>query len=243
VFIPPEPPCYQCGASNEQLLAARKRYSCDDFKRTVLDEGKMPTVQITSSIISAIQVQEAIKFLCGQRVKSGKKIYFQGTINDFDVLGLPTNDNCTGHATYPEIIPLSLTNSVKLKDFLEYVTPDQYSGAEASLDFRSDRTFVVSVSCRGCGSKIEMYKPTFRIFDTEIICGDCKQKGIQANSDQMAEKKTEFCFNLLKTDEKILDMSLYDLGIPSCHVVAVYDKHHNYKYYELSEDKPIFQTC
>ncbi|OAD19416.1 UBA/THIF-type NAD/FAD-binding protein [Candidatus Thiomargarita nelsonii] len=244
VFIPPEPPCYQCGASNEQLIAARKRYSCDDFKRSVLDEGKMPTVQITSSIISAIQVQEAIKFLCGQRVESGKKIYFQGRINDFAVLGLPKNENCDVHGTsYPEIIPLPLSSSVKLKDFLEYVTQDQYSGADASLDFRSDRTFVVSVSCNSCGSKIEMYKPTFRIFDTEIICGECKQKGIQANSELMAEKQIEVCFNLLKTDEKILDMSLSELGIPNRHVVAVYDKHNNYKYYELSEDTSIFQTC
>jgi molybdopterin/thiamine biosynthesis adenylyltransferase len=56
VFIPPEPPCYQCAATKEQIAAARRRYSCDDFKRALLDEGKMPTVQITSSFVSAIQV-------------------------------------------------------------------------------------------------------------------------------------------------------------------------------------------
>jgi adenylyltransferase/sulfurtransferase len=44
VYIPPEAPCYQCGATKEQLAAARRRYSCDDFKRTVLEESKMPTV-------------------------------------------------------------------------------------------------------------------------------------------------------------------------------------------------------
>ena len=50
VFTPPQVPCYQCGATEQQLKAARKRYSCDDFKRTVISEGKMPTVQITSSL-------------------------------------------------------------------------------------------------------------------------------------------------------------------------------------------------
>ena len=46
VFMPPKLPCYQCNATEAQIKAARKRYSCDDFKRTVIDEGKMPTVQI-----------------------------------------------------------------------------------------------------------------------------------------------------------------------------------------------------
>jgi adenylyltransferase/sulfurtransferase len=245
VFVPPEPPCYQCGATNEQLIAARKRYSCDDFKRAVLDEGKMPTVQITSSIISAIQVQEAIKFLCGQPVSHGKKIYFQGKINDFDVLGLPVKNDCMGHVTYPDIIPLPLTHSVTLKDFLKYVTQDQYSGTDATLDFRSDRTFVVSVSCKNCGVNIEMYKPAFRIFDTETVCHNCKSKGVQGVQDkeQTTTKQIEVDFSLFTTSSKMLEMSLAELGIPNHHVVAVFDKHNNYKYYELSEDQPIFQTC
>jgi adenylyltransferase/sulfurtransferase len=244
VFIPPEPPCYQCGATNEQLSAARRRYSCDDFKRTVLDEGKMPTVQITSSIISAIQVQEAIKFLCGQPVSHGKKIYFQGKINDFDVLGLPVKNDCMGHVTYPNIIPLPLTHSVTLKAFLEYVTQDQYSGAKATLDFRSDRTFVVSVSCKKCGTNIEMYKPAFRIFDTETICHNCKSKDIQNNEQtQIATKQTVVDFNLFNTSQKIFEMSLSDLGVPNHHIIAVYDDNKNYKYYELLEEQPIFQTC
>jgi len=242
VFLPPEPPCYQCGATNEQLVAARRRYSCDDFKRAVLDEGKMPTVQITSSIISAIQVQEAIKFLCGQPVSRGKKIYFQGKINDFDVLGLPVKNDCMGHATYPNIIPLPLTHLVTLKDFLKYVTQAQYSGTGATLDFRSDRTFVVSVSCKKCGAKIEMYKPAFRIFDTETVCHNCKPKGIP-DKNQTTTKQIEVDFSLSTTSSKILEMSLANLGIPSHHVVAVLDRNKNHKYYELSENQPIFQTC
>ena len=106
LFVPPEPPCYQCMASKEQLLAARKRYSCDDFKRTMISEGKMPTVQVTSSLVSALQVQEAVKFLCNQKVESGKKLYFQGKINDFDIMNILPNNDCTGHNSYPNVIPL-----------------------------------------------------------------------------------------------------------------------------------------
>jgi len=245
VYIPPEAPCYQCGATKKQLAAARIRYSCDDFKRSVLEESKMPTVQVTSSIVSAIQAQEAVKFLCGQKVESGRKIYFQGTINDFDILNLNKNENCYGHATYPEIIPLTLSNSMSLREFLEFVSKDELSGLGATLDFRSDRTFVKSVSCKSCGIEIKLNKPSFRIFDTETICQNCTTKGGDesevSTSERVSAKSTVSEFNLTQTTEDLLNMSLWQLGVPHRHVVAVYDSEHKYKYYELSLDNPFTQ--
>lgn len=245
VFIPPELPCYQCGASEAQLKAARKRYSCDNFKRTVIDEGKMPTVQITSSIISAIQVQEAVKLLCGQNVQNGKKIYFQGRVNDFDILTLTKNNNCTGHSTYPDVISLPVTNSITLKQFLEFVSRQEFSGEGATLDLRGDRTFVQSVSCKSCGTKIRLNKPNFRIFDTETICKDCTGKGSglydENQSESLSTKLTIPEFSLRQSPEDLLNMSLWDLGIPHRHVVAVYDKVAKYKYYELALDNPFIQ--
>jgi molybdopterin-synthase adenylyltransferase len=243
VFIPPEAPCYECGASKQQLEAARKRYSCDDFKRTLLDEGKMPTVQVTSSIISAIQVQEAVKLLCGQKVESGKKIYFQGRVNDFDVLTLIKNDNCDGHTTYPEVISLQLKNSISLKEFLTFVSVAELSGSGATLDFRADLTFVKSISCKSCGKNIELNKPRFRIFDMETICADCSKQGVaihnKALNEQVASKTTISEFSLEQTSEDLLYMSMWELGVPYCHVVSVRDKHDRYKYYELSLDNPF----
>lgn len=245
-YIPPEAPCYQCGATKEQLAAARIRYSCDDFKRTVLEEGKMPTVQVTSSIVSAIQVQEAVKFLCGQKVESGRKIYFQGRVNDFDILTLNKNDNCYGHVTYPEIISLPLSNSMPLREFLEFVSKDELSGAGSTLDFRSDRTFIQSVSCKSCGMEIELNKPSFRIFDTETICKNCiSKRGNESDatrSEQVSAKCTMSEFSLTQTAEDLLNMSLWQLGVPHRHVVAVYDPERNYKYYELSLDNPFIQV-
>lgn len=246
VFVPPEAPCYECGATKEQRMAARIRYSCDDFKRTVFEEGKMPTVQVTSSIVSAIQVQEAVKFLCGQKVESGKKIYFQGRVNDFDILTLNKNDNCLGHATYPEIISLPLSNSISLRYFLDFVSKEELSGTGATLDFRSDRTFVQSVSCKLCGGNIELNKPSFRIFDTETICQKCIGKGGDetnaTRNEQVSAKLTVSEFNLTQTAEYLLNMSLWQLGVPHRHVVAVYDSDRHYKYYELSLDNPFTQV-
>ena len=243
VFIPPDPPCYQCGASKKQLQAARERLSCENFKKTLFEEGKMPTVQITSSLVSAIQVQEAIKLLCDQKVEKSKKIYFQGKINDFDVITLQKNDNCVGHVSYPDIISLALTSSITLKDFLEFVSQDSLSGTGATLDFHGDRTFILSVDCTSCGTKIVLNRPPFRIFKSETVCEKCKGGTVNAvtNSKQITTKQTVEEFSLAQTNDKLLNMSLKELGIPSRHVLAVYDLNQNYKYYELSQDNPFIQ--
>jgi molybdopterin-synthase adenylyltransferase len=239
-FIPPEPPCYQCGASKEQLLASRKRYSCDDFKRTLVEEGKMPTVQVTSSLVSAIQVQEAVKFISGQQVESGKKIYFQGKVNDFDILTIPKNDSCVGHVTYPEIISLPLTTEITLRELLEFVSQEELSGENATLDYRGDRTFVVSVKCKSCNGVIDLNKPSFRIFEVESICSSCSKDTVY-DDEQISTKKTVAEFNLSQTSDTLLCMSLWQLGIPHRHIIAVYDSNQNYKYYELSHDNPFTQ--
>lgn len=244
VFIPPDPPCYQCGASKEQLEAARKRYSCDDFKRTSLEEGKMPTVQVTSSLVSAIQVQEALKLLCNQKVESGKKIYFQGKVNDFDILTLPKNDNCVGHVSYPKVTSLPLTSSITLREFLEFVSQENLSGAGATLDYRGDRVFVISVSCKLCGRTIKLNKPSFRTFDVETTCLNCKRGNVAdlSQSEQISAKETLAEFSLTKTSDELLAMSLWELGIPPRHILAVHNQDYVYAYYELSSDNPFIQV-
>lgn len=241
VFIPPKPPCYQCAATKQQVMASRKRYSCDDFKRKLLAENKMPTVQVTSAMISAIQTQEAIKLLHDQNPSVGSKIFFQGTTNDYDVLKITANEHCNGHTAYPEIISLPLGNSTRLADFLAYVSRDSHSGVGAVLDFRSDRSFVESVLCRSCGGFIKMNRPSFRIYDQETVCSDCNGDGKvpEGTQNSLSTKNTisEFC--LKKTSNEILDMRLTDLGVPLFHVVSVRDRNGNYSYYELTGDKTI----
>ncbi len=243
VFTPPNPPCYQCGASQAQILAARQRYSCDDFKKALLKEGKMPTVQIASAIVSAIQVQEAIKLICSQEAAVGKKIYFQGKNNDYDILDLPVNPQCFTHTlSYPDIISLPLTSTVTIREFLEYVAQENYSGSGATLDFSGDRNFVVSAVCRSCGKSLEFLRPSFRIYDTETVCQECQAKGVnieQVDPEIETEKIILGQFSLSETDERILNMSLHDIGVPCVHVVAVKDQEEQYTYYELSGDKAL----
>ncbi len=242
VYQPPKLPCYECSASSEQRIASRRRYSCDDFKRALLQEDKIPTVQVASAIASAIQVQEAMKLLCGQPTVPGRKIYYQGKIHDFDTIQLPSNPDCLAHVSYPEIIDLPIRTDLLLRDFLTLVSSPGYSGPGAALDFNAFRTFVVSTACRLCSGEIEFYRPAFRIFDTELVCERCKAQAGVAEI-QLAPGEVQRTvlpdFSLERTPERVLKMSLHDLGVPYWPVLAVRDTAGQYRYYECSADREV----
>lgn len=237
-FKPPHLPCYRCSLTDQQFLNENKRYSCDFFKKKAFDAGKIPTTQIAAAMVSALQVQEAIKFLCGQEVSIGKKIYFQGTYNGFDIVSKSINENCIAHSSYPDIVSIPLSNQNSLKEFLLYVSHKKYSGEGATLNL-GDRTFVHSIACKNCGNSISLMRPTFRIDESETVCNKCKetQSNNKQHLDTATTKKVQESFSFSDSTEEILNMSLYDLGIPYMQIVAVSDINNNYKYYKLNSDK------
>lgn len=240
VYFPGQPPCYQCSVGSEQLQAARKRYSCDDYKQEMAAADKMPTVQVASAIASALQVQEAVKLLCGQRVIAGTKIFFQGQTNELSLVSYRSKPDCMAHLTYPEIISTPLDHHASVREFIEFVSREEYSGAGATLDLRGDATFLVSAPCLQCGQAVELLKPVFRIYSHQVLCADCRQSQVQPSlppAQPTAEKVRVESFSLTDTDERLLSLELRDVGIPYLHVVAVQDCGGGYRYYELNGDR------
>ena len=236
----PEGSCYECLASDEQIAASRIRYSCDNFKKKLYQEGKVATVQVASSLVAAIQTQEAIKVLNKDYRSIGKKIYYEGKINDFDYLTIPENEDCEAHVQYPEIISTTFQSTIKLGTFLQQISRDHFNNLPVSLDLRGDREFVRSVSCSVCNTMIEMYKPSFRIYAEEVICDNCRkdnQKQMEKLQETPVTKDLVFEFSLENTEQRILEMRLDEIGIPLWHVIAVKNlTNGNYRYFELAGD-------
>jgi adenylyltransferase/sulfurtransferase len=236
VYQPPSPPCYQCTASRQQLMAARQRYSCDNFKKKYYSSGKVPTVQIASAFVAAVQAQEGVKLLCGQE-PTEKKIHYQGKNNDFFLMGQRPDSECpVCSLSYPEITKLELDQHVTLRSFLNKISQKEFSGAGATLDFRGDRTFVVSACCRSCERPIELMRPSFRIYDADVICNFCRGGGRQV--DQLSEeveteKELLYQFSLDQTDSEILNLTLGQIGVPSSHILTVRSKNGCEKHYEI----------
>ncbi len=239
VFLPGRPPCYECGSSREQFRESRLRYSCDGYRRSSGEQERIPTVQVAAALAAAIQVQEVVKLICGQPSTPGKKVYFHGAADEYQLLKHTANPSCRAHATYPEIVRTDMSSETRVGDFLEFVSRPEHSGAGAVLDFRGDRVFVVSAPCSHCGRQAELLRPKFIIFERELVCPGCRRKRAARGAGRTRVLGGEVAppvFSLEATGRNLLNLPLRRLGVPPLHVLAVYDRHDSYDYYELSGD-------
>jgi adenylyltransferase/sulfurtransferase len=233
VYEASKPPCYLCGATQKQLSKHRERYSCDDFKRMAYSQHRVATVQISSAIAAALQVQEAVKLLCRKPSASGHKIIFQGTTNDFDTIQIKERADCPAHLNYPSVKRMLLNRSCTLRNFLAEVSEWGIEGA--SIDIGGAFSFVESVRCRGCGVYMKLNAPVFRIFDSDLLCAACKSGHIQPIQ-EVTERISRTRFSLESTPAELLDLTLAEIGIPLYAVVTVQGADGETHFFELGGD-------
>lgn len=238
--------CYECNATPEQIEDARSRYdSCESVRKRFLQEEKMPTVQVTSALISALQVQEAVKILHNQQPAIGKRIAFNGLTNGYLVITLQSLDECLAHGTYENIqeLPLSAEKNT-LEELLLAVEESLGDGATLNLG----RRFILEIRCRYCGKILPLMRPAHRIFDDELICSDCSKytsenthhsERIEAFSSKAQDKtyvKSVSSFSRKDAPSKLLGMTLWELGIPPLHILSASNGQGQYKAFELTAD-------
>jgi len=96
VIVPPETACLQCGMNITHSKMMEKRFSCTG-KNVTYFEPNMPSDINTTSIIAAIQVQEALKLTHGMENYIKNVFYFDGNRNFSSVLQIPINPDCPNH--------------------------------------------------------------------------------------------------------------------------------------------------
>jgi molybdopterin-synthase adenylyltransferase len=232
--------CYECNVTPDQIEDARSRYdSCENVRKRFLQEERMPTVQITSAIISALQVQEAIKLLHKQLPAIGKRIAFNGLTNGYSVITLQPLEECLAHGRYEQIRELPLSaRTATLAELFDVIT--ETLGAQTEIDL--GRRFILEIRCRFCGKTLPLMRPAHRIFDDELICQDCHENGPRFDSEannrtvaEQAEHRLEAfasgqpddsyvkSFSRLTREQataEMLKLTLWELGMPPLHIFS-----------------------
>ena len=98
VVIPPETSCLECGMNSTHAKIMQKRFSCTG-KDIHYFEPKIAADINTTSIIAAMQVQEALKITHGRDNYIRNIFYFDGSRNFFSILDLPINPRCPNHTS------------------------------------------------------------------------------------------------------------------------------------------------
>src|SRR6266567_8675294 len=89
----PGGPCYECTLTSLDFQLLKERVGCAGL-RVERAGGRVPTTPITASVIGALQVQEALKWIHGIPGLAGNGLVFNGISNDFYTVAYQRGEDC-----------------------------------------------------------------------------------------------------------------------------------------------------
>lgn len=234
--------CFHCGESPDVIARVMSRKaSCGKTAIADLKVGKIPTIQVASAIVSGLQAQETVKYVCGKTVDWGKNYYFQGTKNAFEFSNMRHDEGCIHNEILlaDDVIELhQITNRSTMRKLLCALEalPGVCGHIMVDLSDEQGRDFIKSATCIYCGKEVAVGVPRFRFKDEMAVCAECKKSDIREESGEPITNTMRY-YSL--DDEEILDLTLGELGIPPLHVLHAYDEEDNEFLVELTGDLPL----
>lgn len=237
----PESSCLECGMESKAVARERMiRYSCDVFKKRAISEGHAATVLISTAIVSALQVQEAVKALHQLNgielevpIQYGKKYYYHGMNHLFEQMRVPVKRDCVAHFSFDEVIETQLSSNNTLREALDILKG--LLGYECVIDTYPDSAFVTKAKCIACHKDIIVNKPMAEIYSDELYCSDCGKSDMSGHTPEYVAVDV---FSREMADGYLLDYTLERIGVPPLHILTIREKGNdgNIKYIELTGD-------
>jgi adenylyltransferase/sulfurtransferase len=142
--------------------------SCNLLAREEETAGKVPTTPTISSIIAAVQVQEAVKLIHGLPTLAGRGYIFEGLNHTSYVVEYTENPDCMSHDTFENIARLTQRSAeMTLLQLLERARHD-LGRDEVVLEFSRD--VVHKLSCPSCHQEQELFAPVGSVRYEQGLC-------------------------------------------------------------------------
>lgn len=204
-FIP-DGPCYECTMSKRDWELLEMRRSCALLTRAQMLDGKVPTTPTMASMIAAVQVQEAVKYLHGMPVLAGKGFHFFGLVGESYLVEYSRKEDCYSHDPWESIESLdSRIDRTTAKEIVE--AAKEALGPDTVVELNAD--ILTYASCGKCGQTYSLFRSLGKVTEREGQCLECGQTmDLQTTS-------------TLYGDEDFLDRSLSQLGLPRYEILTV----------------------
>ncbi|HET9450292.1 MAG TPA: ThiF family adenylyltransferase [Aggregicoccus sp.] len=205
VFVPPEGPCYECTMSARDWQLLESRRSCSLLNSQLQEQGKVPTTPTTSSVIAAIQCQEAVKLLHGQPTLAGAGFVFDGLNHDSYVTRYQRSADCLSHdpLEHLERVPRGVAE-VTVREALAWGR--RTLGPTAGLEF--GRELLAGLDCPQCGGSERLFRPLSQVGEAQGLCPAC------------GARRAPRLMHGVHGDEDFLDLTLAQLGVPPWDIVV-----------------------
>ncbi len=248
---PPSTACWECTTSTNERENASSRYdSCSRVMLRDIESGRLPTVQVASSIIAGFQAQEAVKVLQKQEWAAGCLIQYDSSLPRpyLDSLTIARRPGCWCNAAKPieqvTELPLSASHNT-LQDLLSSLLQQGYTNPQVAFP----APFVVARYCVKCQHQETVMRPNFLLDTTVLHCNLCGAEGNEwirlltiesTDIDDFEKVKTGVKIeNAVELRNEIMHFTLANLGFPPLALV-LFSNENNWDFFnqvaELSAD-------
>jgi molybdopterin/thiamine biosynthesis adenylyltransferase len=213
VFLPNQPPCYECTLGETDWAILNRRMSCNLLLHEPNKQGRTPTTPTISSIIGGIQVQEAVKVLHGLPTLAGKGYVFEGLHHTSYVVEYTENPECMSHDTLETIIRLPQRSSEMTLDQMLQQGKRDLGAEEVVVEFSRD--VIHRLMCPRCGAEEEIFAPVGAIDRTRGQCSPCSA------STSEPQMRIVQILSGYKGEPGLGDRTLDSLGLPLFDIFTV----------------------
>lgn len=228
----PNVSCYECQLSEVEWNAIDYRLGCADVAQRYASVGRIPTTPISSSIIAAMQVQEAIKVIhkSSNRLSSGDRFYYEGMNNEVVWFPVPPlKESCQSHFTYEPIVNApKLSNSLSINDTLAILS---HLLDAQDVEIELDYEVVLELTNKQSEESHEVIIPQPHLSD-EMIASYQKEL-----DDHLIVTKSTHIIDDQFPNKTI---KLKELGIPELHILRIQADSKEY-YVELTGDESFIK--
>lgn len=168
----PDGPCYECtlGEVDRQIMSLRR--ACTLLSAHEMATGRTPTTATTSSVIAAVEAQEAIKILSGRSdllAEPNSAFVFLGETLETYRLRYEEDEYCLAHDSYEAIKPVPFDRDLTPSALSRSLVP-----GDASLAVEFEREIVIARRCLRCESAVAECRAVSAIPKADGRCPNCK---------------------------------------------------------------------
>ena len=242
-FGPPYESCINCTTTARERSAAGNRYdSCFQVLLKGFSAGKIATVQLTSAIVAGMQVEHTIKWLHQRFQQNSVRIQYDGggLTPYFDVTKVSRRHGCDCNHLRQLPEPVAIPNSREQLTLQELLVRARDAGLNRPV-VKFPCSFVPNLFCSRCNLATDIMQPLYRLASDQLQCQNC-----QTIADRTTIQLTQLADSLAVTEEtssamteRIMTMSLQELGFPLLAIVQIDDLDSGSKFFEIAGDAQV----
>jgi len=213
VFLPGEPPCYECTLGETDWAILNRRMSCNLLLHEANPQGRTPTTPTISSIIGGIEAQEAVKALHGLPTLAGKGYVFEGLHHTSYVTQYTENPDCMSHDTLERVIELPVRSSEITLEELAARGRKDLAADQVVVEFSRD--VIHKLVCPRCGEEEVVFAPVGAI---DRARGQCPACSAATSEPQIRIVRTLTGYN---GEPELASRTLDGLGLPLFDIFTV----------------------